>query len=42
MSKEKETKKNSDKTLPAKSLKEKRQDKQNKRKDRDNESRNAT
>lgn len=41
MSKEKETKKKSDKTPPAKSLKEKREDKQNKRKDKDNESRNA-
>lgn len=42
MSKEKDTKKKSDKTPPAKSLKEKREDKQNKRKQKDNESRNST
>ncbi|WP_263603425.1 MULTISPECIES: hypothetical protein [unclassified Chryseobacterium] len=42
MSKEKDTKKKTDKTPAAKSLKEKREDKQNKRKDKENESRNAT
>jgi hypothetical protein len=42
MSKEKDTKKKSDKTPAVRSLKEKREDKQNKRKEKDNESRNTT
>lgn len=41
MSKEKDGKKKSDKTPPAKSPKEKREDKMNKRKDRENEARNS-
>jgi hypothetical protein len=41
MSKEKDGKKKSDKTPPAKSAKEKREDKMNKRRDRENESRNT-
>ncbi|WP_262497853.1 hypothetical protein [Chryseobacterium aurantiacum] len=41
MSKEKDGKKKSDKTPPSKSAKEKREDKINKRKDKENEGRNA-
>jgi hypothetical protein len=42
MAKEKDGKKKTDKTPPSKSIKEKREDKQNKRKDKENESRNAS
>lgn len=42
MSKEKDSKKKSDKTPPLKSAKEKRGDKINKRIDKENESRNAS
>ncbi|MET3036022.1 hypothetical protein ABXT08_07970 [Chryseobacterium sp. NRRL B-14859] len=42
MSKEKNGKKKSDKTPPAKSAKEKREDKMNKRKYRENEARNTS
>ncbi|WP_262509801.1 hypothetical protein [Chryseobacterium oncorhynchi] len=42
MSKEKEGKKKSDKTPPSKSAKEKREDKITKKRDKENESRNAS
>ncbi|MGX9985055.1 hypothetical protein [Soonwooa purpurea] len=41
MSRQKEGKKKSDKTAPLKTAKEKREDKQNKKKDKESESRNA-
>ncbi|MGN7706382.1 hypothetical protein [Chryseobacterium sp. 22543] len=41
MSKEKDGRKKSDKTPPAKSAKEKREEKMNKRRDRENEAQNT-